>query len=107
MTAFTRIHSRTRATCSRRFFGHGSTPASTITTLSRTVARSGARSAGSSFAETSVHYWTETLKVKVMGIDCGFRAVRDVLDDCILLPDARQPEGICPGLSVLGMACRK
>ena len=28
--------------------------------------------------------------MKVMVIDCGFRAVRDVLDDCILLPNGRQ-----------------
>jgi hypothetical protein len=31
--------------------------------------------------------------MKVMVIDCGFRAVRDVLDDCILLPDGRQTRG--------------
>ena len=42
--------------------------------------------------------------MKVMAIECGFHAVRDVLDDCIYSPMADKPEVICPGLSVLGMA---
>lgn len=31
--------------------------------------------------------------MKVMAIDCGLRAVRDALDDCILFPDGRQTRG--------------
>jgi hypothetical protein len=36
--------------------------------------------------------------MKLMVNDCVFRAVRDVFDDCILLPDGRQTRGNLPRL---------